>query len=266
MEKRKKIPLKKEETTESKTQIAEEIKSLDNLGSEAKAEEVIEKIAKAPVKEVEEKLAAWKPKTNLGKRVKAGEIKNIDEILDAGYKILEPEIVDYLLNLETELIAIGQSKGKFGGGKKRAWRQTQRKSAEGNVPTFGCMAIAGDKAGHVGLGSGKSGETLPAKEKAIRKAKLNIIKIKMGCGSFDCACNEPHSIPFKVKGKCGSSQIVLMPAPKGTGLVIEDECKKILAFAGVKDIYSKTFGQTRTKINLAKACFEALKKTKLFRK
>ena len=51
-----------------------------------------------------------------------------------------------------------------------------------------------------------------------------------------------------------------MPAPRGTGLVIEGECKKILAFAGIKDIYSKTFGQTRTKINLAKACFDALKK------
>ena len=60
--------------------------------------------------------------------------------------------------------------------------------------------------------------------------------------------------------------MVLLPAPRGTGLVIESECKKILDFAGIKDVYSQTFGQTRTKLNLAKACFEALKKTNMLKK
>jgi small subunit ribosomal protein S5 len=45
-------------------------------------------------------------------------------------------------------------------------------------------------------------------------------------------------------------------------LVIGNECKKILKLAGIKDIYSKTFGQTRTTINLAKACMQALENTK----
>ena len=44
-------------------------------------------------------------------------------------------------------------------------------------------------------------------------------------------------IPFKVEGKCGSSRIVLMPAPQGTGLVIGDECKKILKLAGIPKIH-----------------------------
>ncbi len=52
----------------------------------------------------------------------------------------------------------------------------------------------------------------------------------------------------------------LMPAPKGTSLVIEKECAKILVHAGIKDIYSKTKGHTATKLNLVKACFDALKK------
>ena len=69
-----------------------------------------------------------------------------------------------------------------------------------------------------------------------------------------------HSIPFKTEGKVSSSVMKLMPASKGTGLAIDDECKKIMKAAGIKDIYSRTFGQTRTKINLAMACFEALKK------
>jgi small subunit ribosomal protein S5 len=204
-------------------------------------------------------LESWVPKTALGKQVREGKIKNIDEIINN--KILESEIIDSLIELKSDLLAIGQSKGKFGGGKRRAWKQTQRKTGEGNVPTFSCMSIVGDKNGHIGVGFGKAKETLPAREKALRKAKLGIIKITRGCGSFDCVCSEKHSIPFKVEGKCGSSRIVLYPAPQGTGLVIGNECKKILGMVGIEDIYSKTFGQTKSTMNLAKACLDALKKT-----
>ncbi len=52
----------------------------------------------------------------------------------------------------------------------------------------------------------------------------------------------------------------LMPAPKGTGLCVEKECAKILKMAGIKDVWSKTKGRTKTKINLIKACMIALKK------
>ena len=206
-------------------------------------------------------LEDWKPKTTLGNKVKTGKITNIDEIIND--KILEEQVIDLLLPLNQDLLLIGQSKGKFGGGKRRAWKQTQRKTMEGNVPTFSAGVIVGDRNGHVGVGFGRAKETLPAREKAIRKAKLNIIKVTRGCGSFDCLCEEKHTVPFKVVGKCGSALVTLIPAPQGTGLVIGDECKKILKLAGIKDVYSKTFGQTRTTINLAKACIEALKKTNI---
>jgi small subunit ribosomal protein S5 len=209
----------------------------------------------------EELLLGWEPKTQLGKDVKAGKIKNIDEILDKKQKILEEQIVDSLVNLESDLISIGQSKGKFGGGKRRAWRQTQRKTREGNVATFSTMAVIGDLNGHVGIGDGKSTETLPARDKATRKAKLNIIKITRGCSSFDCDCKELHTVPFKVEGKEGSTRVILIPAPQGTGIVAANELKKILKMAGIKDVYTKTFGKARTSFNLIKACFNALKKT-----
>lgn len=207
-----------------------------------------------------EEIAKWQPKTKIGKLVKEKKLTDIDGIIEK-YKIMEAEIVDFLLPLRSELLAIGQAKGKFGGGKRRVWRQTQKKTAEGNVPTFGCLSVVGDEKGHVGIGYGKAKETLPARSKAAREARLNLIKIRRGCGSFDCSCREPHSIPFKVEGKCSSLRVVLIPAPQGTGLVIGDECKKILKLAGIKDIYSKTYGQTRSTINLAKACLSALKKT-----
>jgi len=91
---------------------------------------------------------------------------------------------------KSDLISIGQSKGKFGGGKRRVWRQTQRKTEEGNVPTFSTMAVVGDENGHVGIGYGRAKETLPARDKATRKAKLNIMKVVRTCAGFDCSCEE----------------------------------------------------------------------------
>jgi len=208
-------------------------------------------------------IESWEPKTKLGIDVKAEKIKNIDEILNNNIKILESEIVDSLIEVQSDLISVGQSKGKFGGGKRRAWRQTQRKTKEGNVPTFSTMAVVGDMKGHVGIGTGKSMETLPARDKALRKAKLNIIKVTRGDGSFDSVGGGDTSIPFKVEGKSGSVRVVLMPAAPGTGLVVADQLKKILNMAGIKDIYSKTFGKKRTTFNLAKACMKALEKTNL---
>ncbi len=225
-----------------------------------KSREEIAKIREERLEQEQERhLETWMPKTKLGKLVKAKKIKDIDEALK--YKILEPEIIDILLRLKSEILNIGQAKGKFGGGKRRAWRQTQKKTAEGNVPTFTCMAVVGNGDGYVGLASGKAKETLPARAKAVRKAKLNIMKIKRGCGSFDCVCGEPHTVPFIVKGKSGSCKVKLIPAAQGTGLVIGDECKKILKLAGIRDVYSVTNGKIRTTFNLAKACMEALKKT-----
>ena len=219
------------------------------------------RIVRRGEKSREQIISAWEPKTQLGKDVKDSKIKNIDEILDKKKKILESEITDFLLNLKSDLLAIGQSKGKFGGGKRRAWRQTQRKTQEGNIPSFSTLAVVGDERGHVGIGSGKAKETLPARDKSIRKAKLNIFRVNRGCSSFDCSCSEPHTIPFIVKGKSGGVRITLIPAPQGTGLVVANELKKVLKLVGIKDIYSKTFGNKRTTFNIVKACIDALNKT-----
>lgn len=222
----------------------------------------IEKVKEIEIEKTEKpKLDSWSPKTKLGKDVKNNKIKDIDFILEKKLKILEPEIVDSLIEVKSDLLSIGQSKGKFGGGKRRAWRQTQRKTEEGNVPTFSALAVIGDERGHIGLGSGEAKETLPARDKAIRKAKLNVISVKRACSSFDCSCDEKHTVPFKVTGKTGSVRVTLIPAPQGTGLVVANELKKILKLAGIKDVYSKTFGKRRTTFNLAKACIDALDKT-----
>jgi small subunit ribosomal protein S5 len=264
-----KAEAKVSEESEPKAEKGEEVMGIEEASAEELVEEMAEKEkkiknrAEIEKEKKEEALKAWAPKTKLGKEVKAGKIKNIDEILDSGKKILEPEIVDLLIDIKSDLISMGQSKGKFGGGKRRAWRQTQRKTKEGNVPTFSAFAVVGDENGHIGVGVGKSKETLPARDKAIRKAKLNIIKIVRGDGSFDSVGGGKTSIPFKVQGKAGSVRVTFMPAAPGTGLVAADQLKKILKLAGIKDIYTKTSGRLRTSFNLIKACINALNKTNI---
>lgn len=225
------------------------------------------------VEELEEELPApapqldVEPKTELGRRVKDRSITDINYILDKGLRIQEAWIVDALVpNIETELLLIGQAKGKFGGGKRRVFKQTQKKTREGNKPRFGTAAIVGNKDGIIGVGYGKSKETVPAREKAFRNAKLNIYKIRRGCGSWECSCGEAHSLPFAVHGRCSSVRLTLLPAPKGTGLCVEKEIAKMLQLAGIKDVWSKSLGQTRTKMNLIKATEDALRqllKTKI---
>ncbi len=268
---------KQEEKVEEKE---EEAKVAELADDEAIIEKPQEGLATelGEIKEIEEVLveevkkkdpfekSTWKARTSLGMKVKSGEVTSIDYALDKRIKILEPEIVEALLpNLTTDLLMIGQSKGKFGGGQKRVFKQTQKKTQEGNKPNFATFAVVGNGNGYVGVGYGKSKETVPAREKAIRQAKLNVIKVRRGCGDWGCGCGDPHTVPFKVTGKVGSSEITLIPAPKGTGLMVEGECQKILKLAGIKDVWSRTEGQTRSKLNLLSACFQALQKLMEFK-
>lgn len=234
--------------------------------SEAKKqiETEVELAEKAPVKE--NKLVGYNFKTDLGKRIASGEIKDIDEILNKNLNILEPQIVDYLLpSLQTDFLFIGQSKGKLGGGKRRIIRNTQKVTAKAKRQHFAAMAVVGDGNGHIGIGKGSALESVAAKEKAVKKAKLNIIKIKRGCGSWECACGSAHSIPFKVVGKSGSVIVTLTPAPKGIGFCVADDIKTVLRLAGIKDVWSRVEGQTRTRINLGYATFKALKSLSAYR-
>ena len=128
-----------------------------------------------------------------------------------------------------------------------------------------CIAVVGNCDGYVGVGVGKSKDTVPAREKALRKAKLNVFKIRRGAGSWEDATVEPHSIPFTVEGKCGSVRVVLIPAPLGKGLIIEKECAKILRLAGIKNVYSRTYGKTTSKQNVIEACIRALHKLNAFK-
>ena len=191
-------------------------------------------------------LEDWEPKTKLGMAVKNGEISSIDEILDKGKAILEPEIVDMLIpDLKVVNLELNR---------------TQRVTDSGRRTTYRSVVLVGDGKGHVGVGSGKATEVRAAIEAATRNAKKNIMKIVRGCGSWECQCNLDHSIPFAVSGKESSSIVELKAAPRGLGLAANNTIKEVLKLAGIKDVWSRARGSTGNKYNVVLATLKALKK------
>ncbi len=186
----------------------------------------------------------WIPKTDIGRQVKAGQITSVEEIFTAGKRVMEHEIVDFLYpNTEEETLEVSS---------------TQRMTDNGRKAQFRAVVLIGDKNGHVGLGAGKSEEVKPAIESAIKDAKRNIISVPLGCGSWESGPGFKNSIPIKTIGHGGSVRVVLKPAPRGVGLAANDVVKKVLAKAGVKDIWSFSTGRTRTIYNTALATIDAL--------
>ena len=173
-------------------------------------EPVEEKTVKvAEIEEIPKQQMEWKPVTALGRAVREGKITHIDQIFDSGQPILESKIVDQLLpGLEEDLLLIGQAKGKFGGGQRRIFRQTQKKTKEGSRIKFTTCAVVGNRDGYVGVGYGKSNETVPSRDKAKRSARLNLIRVRRGSGTWESDSRDPTSIPFAVTGRCGSVTIL----------------------------------------------------------
>jgi small subunit ribosomal protein S5 len=208
--------------------------------------------------EAEEEI--WKPKTELGRKVANGEITDIVEALDYERPIMEPEIVDQLVDLDEEVILIGGTPGKGGGKRRTVSKRTARMHKSGARYSSNAMTVLGDRNRVIGLGTGESEDTRAAIDDANREAKLNLIKVPKGNGSWEDTGEDNSSIPYRVEGKSGSVTVELKPAPRGTGLACSDEVKKIMELAGIENIWVKTRGTTRTRENLTRATFNALKK------
>lgn len=196
-----------------------------------------------------EKSGSWVPRTKLGKMILDGTISSIEELFMEGLKIREPEIVDILLpDLQEEVINIGL---------------VQKQTDAGEKSQFRAVVVVGNRDGYVGLASGKASQVRSAIEKAAVNARLKITPVRRGCGSWECGCGKHHSMPFQVNGECGGVEVVLIPGPRGLGLVASETAKVILGLAGVKDCWMKSYGSTRTVPSFAFAVFDALKKTYL---
>jgi small subunit ribosomal protein S5 len=186
----------------------------------------------------------WVPQTRLGRKVQEGEIDTMDDALNSGLPLKEPEIVDQLLpGLEDEVLDINM---------------VQRMTDSGRRVKFRCVVAVGNRNGYLGYAEGRDDQVGAAIQKAIGIAKLNMIKVPRGSGSWEDRSDQPHSLTRRTTGKAGSVKVELVPAPLGLGLAASDTVRKVLELAGIEDAWTKSHGNTRTTINLAKATYNAL--------
>jgi len=196
-------------------------------------------------------LRAWQPRTRLGRMVMNGQGYTYEQAIETGLPLREIEIVDALLpDLADDVLSVNM---------------IQRMTDSGRRVRFNVLCVVGNGDGYVGISVCKGKEVASTIRKAIDKAKLNIIPVMRGNGSWESSEGPGTSVPFKVTGRSGSTRITLMPAPAGKGLVIGDYGRRVLNLAGITDVWSRSAGQTRTTINFARATFNALVEMNLTR-
>ncbi len=194
-----------------------------------------------------EGLEGWIPRTKLGVYVANKQITSLEQVFEQGYRLREPEIVKILLpDLKSEVVHVGV---------------VQKQTDAGELTRFSAIVACGNGDGWFGIGRGKASQMRLAIDKATRDAMLNIIPVKLGCGSWECRCTIQHSVPFKVVGKGGSVKIEIIPGPRGLGLVAGANITTMLRLAGIMDAWTRTFGSTNTMSSTALAVYNALRNT-----
>jgi small subunit ribosomal protein S5 len=193
----------------------------------------------------EEEEQVWVPRTKLGKLVNEGKVTSLDDVFRSGQRVREAEIVKKLLpELRNEVVGVSV---------------VQKQTDAGELTRFSAVVAVGNGAGWFGVGKGKAMQTREAIEKATVQALLNIIPVKLGCGSWECRCGTAHSVPYRIRGKAGSVTVEIMPGPRGLGLVAGPALKNLLQLAGLKDAWIRTFGSTNTMSSLANSVYDAFR-------
>mgnify|MGYP001231690571 CR=1 FL=1 len=193
-----------------------------------------------------QQVTEWTPRTRLGSLVASGKIAGLEEIFENRLAIKEPEIVKTLVpDMKSNVVSVSI---------------VQKQTDAGEMTRFNALVAVGNENGWFGIGHGKAPQVRNAIEKSTNSAFLNVIPIRLGCGSWECRCSEQHSVPYRTIGKGGSVRVEIIPGPRGLGLVAGENVKGLLTLAGVKDAWTKTFGSTTTASSVVTAVYDALKK------
>ena len=137
------------------------------------------------------------------------------------------------LNLKDQVVSINRVTKVVKGGKNMS---------------FAALVVIGDPAeGVVGYGSGKAKEVPQAIRKGIEAAKKNLVRVNL----------TQTTIPHQVLGHYGAGQVMLKPAPEGTGVIAGGTVRAVMTSAGVQNVLTKSIGSANPH-NVVKATFDAL--------
>ena len=131
-------------------------------------------------------------------------------------------------------------------------RRVSKKTSGGNNVTFTALVVTGDKQGMVGVGLGKAPTVVAAIKKAGRLARRDMVKVPMVSGT----------IPFAVTQKFKAANVLLKPAPAGTGVIAGGAVRAVVEMAGITDVVTKCLGAANKMSNVF-ATFKAMKTIEL---
>lgn len=127
--------------------------------------------------------------------------------------------------------------------------RVSKKTKGGDTMGFSVVMVVGDKQGKVGVAKGKAPDVVSAIRKGVRKAKKHMIDVPI----------DGTTVPFKMHVRQGAAELIIKPAPKGTGVIAGGPVRAVVEAAGIRDISSKILG-TNNQASNAYATFEALQK------
>lgn len=130
--------------------------------------------------------------------------------------------------------------------------RVSKKTKGGNQMGFSVLVVVGDKKGRVGVGLGKAKDVLSSIQKAVKKAKRKLLNVPI----------QGTTIPFPITVKFGAANILLKPAPAGSGIIAGGAVRAVVDAAGIRDISSKIKGTSNPASNVY-ATLEALKKLRM---
>lgn len=129
--------------------------------------------------------------------------------------------------------------------------RVSKKTKGGNKISFSVLVAVGDRKGRVGVGLGKAHDVAMAVSKAVEYAKRHLITIPL----------RGTTIPHDVRVKRGAAEVLLKPAPPGSGVIAGGAVRAVVEAAGIRDISSKVLG-TKNQASNVYACLKALKQLK----